>query len=368
MKKTTSLELIKFNEMIGNEDVEISKQAFSKAREKIKPVAFKELIHTATAEPFLYSEEVPRLNGYRIFAIDGTTLEVEPTEENVEYFGLWSQTNACRARGSIMCEVFSEVVIDAKISSLKVGERESAKEHIEYLSQHAQGKELIIFDRGYPGKELISILFDKKIKFLMRLQKSFNAEIDNSKQRDFYVEMKYLKKIYPLRVIKFMLDSGEEEMLITNLEPLEFATEDFKDLYFLRWSIETKYNLLKNCLLIEHFTGKTKVSIEQDFYAAIYLANMAAFAKMESDSIIMKQDSSKSLKYKRKTNQQVLIGILKDKLILMLLCNNKKKREKMFQSIMRQVVRYKTDIRPGRHFKRPVDAHHRRKHSLKGGI
>lgn len=62
--------------------------------------------------------------------------------------------------------------------------------------------------------------------------------------------------------------------------------EDFKELYFKRWGIEIKYDELKNRLEIENFTGATKIAIEQDFYASIYLSNMIELARKDIDETV----------------------------------------------------------------------------------
>ncbi len=277
-------------------------------------------------------------------------------------FGLrGSSEKACRARASVLCEVFDGVLIDTLIASSSTSERELAIKHIEYFSKFSDKKDIIILDRGYPSKAFIKNFIDKDIKFLMRLQKSFNLEIDECTKSDFYVEMQHKRENFKVRVIKFMLDSGEEEILITNLARNAFKMKEFKDLYFLRWSIETKYNTIKSSMLIEQFTGRTPISIEQDFYATMYLTNLVAFAKMESDMSIKQADAEKILKYKHKTNEKMLIGLLKDKLILMLLCSDPNQRQQIFDELITEASRFKTEVRPGRHFDRPKDAHHRRR-------
>ena len=55
------------------------------------------------------------------------------------------------------------------------------------------------------------------------------------------------------------LDSGVTEYLATNLLDNTLSAQDFKDLDCLRWPIESKYNELKNQILISivyimHFT------------------------------------------------------------------------------------------------------------------
>ena len=105
---------------------------------------------------------------------------------------------------------------------------------------------------------------------------------------DQMFELNNKGKIVRLRAIRFTLDSGEEELLITNIEDAELGIQDFKTLYFKRWGIETKFDELKNKLQIQKFTGDTPLSIEQDFYATMFLANMASLIKNEADEMIAK--------------------------------------------------------------------------------
>ena len=81
-----------------------------------------------------------------------------------------------------------------------------------------------------------------------------------------------------LRAIRFMLDSGEEELLITNIDEKRVQTHEFKALYFKRWGIETKFDELKNKLQLQKFTGDTPLSVEQDFYATMYLSKHGFFS------------------------------------------------------------------------------------------
>jgi len=85
LSKSLQIELDKYFEITGEEG-SISQQAFSKARQHIKPEAFKTLFEM-TSEEVVSSGEISRYKGYRIFAIDGSELNVEPTKELIEYFG-----------------------------------------------------------------------------------------------------------------------------------------------------------------------------------------------------------------------------------------------------------------------------------------
>lgn len=145
-----------------------------------------------------------------------------------------------------------------------------------------------------------------------------------------------------------MLHSGVEEVLVTNLFDKSFGIQEFKELYFKRWGIEVKFNELKSRLQIENFTGDTVISVEQDFYASIYLSNMAALAKNEANEEIALNNKDKTLKYDYKVNTNILIGKLKDSMVLMLLEDDPTKRTMMLRRIMQEISQNVVSIRPGR--------------------
>ena len=54
---------------------------------------------------------------------------------------------------------------------------------------------------------------------------------------------------YPIRIAKISIGTNPdgtviEEILATNLSSEEFDIEDLKELYNLRWAVETAYNTL----------------------------------------------------------------------------------------------------------------------------
>ena len=128
----------------------------------------------------------------------------------------------------------------------------------------------------------------------MRVSSQFIKEVNQVQGQDEIVEFKYKRQTYRIRVVKFILDSGIEEILISSLTEQSFTIDDFKQLYFKRWGIEIKYYELKHKLEIENFTGEKPIAIEQDFYASMYLTNMAALAKMASDEQIRERNQEKT--------------------------------------------------------------------------
>jgi hypothetical protein len=114
----------------------------------------------------------------------------------------------------------------------------------------------------------------------------------------------------PVRVLKFRLPGAETETLISSLKDSRYRIKRFKELYFKRWPIETKYDEVKKKLEVENFSGILADNIRQDFYAAVTLGNIAGEGN----------------KWKYHVNVNHEIGVLKDRLILMLLEDDGKKR------------------------------------------
>lgn len=78
-----------------------------------------------------------------------------------------------------------------------------------------------------------------------------------------------------LRMVKVPLSGDREEVLITNLPSETFDCLQIAQLYHMRWGIETAYEILKDRLQIENFTGTKRVLLLQDIYSTIYISNLA---------------------------------------------------------------------------------------------
>ena len=64
--------------------------------------------------------------------------------------------------------------------------------------------------------------------------------------------------VLSIRVVKLTLADGTQEILLTTLrDAAAFPYAVFHGLYAKRWGSETHYDVLKNILEIENFTGKS---------------------------------------------------------------------------------------------------------------
>lgn len=151
-----------------------------------------------------------------------------------------------------------------------------------------------------------------------------------------------------LRSIHLLLEDGSTEYLVTNLMPEQMASEKFSELYRLRWGVESKYRELKNRFEIESFNSIKPVSVLQEFFAAMYLSNLAAIIKQAADSLIT---VSVNNKHNYQSNRSYILNRIKCNIILLLRASGSICR-KIISLIIEEACRVLSIIRPDRKFGR----------------
>lgn len=76
-----------------------------------------------------------------------------------------------------------------------------------------------------------------------------------------------------IRFVKFRLTEDSYEILATSLTENQFSSEELKELYALRWGIETGFRELKYVLGLSAFHSKKENSILQEVYARLIMYN-----------------------------------------------------------------------------------------------
>ena len=368
IKESSQNALERYFGKIG-ENTFMSQQAFSLTRQKIKWQAFLELfIYSVNTHYREYGEDLKRWYGLRVHAIDGSKMSLPNDKQLRDYFGTSGAGNTSpTAQGSLLYDILNDLVVDARIEPMSTDERRLASMHIKQLKEiesFEDWKELILFDRGYPSFELIKELLEAKIHFVMRVRSKFSLSIDELSCGDHRIELKQGEEKFHLRVLKFRLDGGEEETLLTDLQEKKIGIKAFKALYFKRWPIETKYDQVKNKLEIENFSGRLVDNIRQDFYATMILTNLATDFINEAQEKVDESQKVKENKYEYKVNVNHTIGVLKDRLIQTLCEEDSKRRGEMFEEIINLLEKRIIPIRPNRSFprtRRKAKFHHNQK-------
>lgn len=327
----------KFTENI-TETISMTEQSLSEARNKIRWEAFAEL--SGKVGGLAYSGYYETWNGYRLWAIDGTKIALPNIPSLREQFG--NEKGSPMARGSILYDVLNYTIFDAHIEPLAVDERTLAKRHVDALKKGMNdGKDLIISDRGYPSEDMIDYYESNNIKYLMRVRRKFNADVDAVTGNEGFVKIGK----YTVRVIKVILDTEEIEVLLTNLT----ENVDFKGLYFCRWGVEKEYDVLKNALEIENFSGRSETAIKQDFYAHIIASNLLVASYWEAQEIVnAERNENTENKREYKVNVSQSAGILKSYIVRAILAKTGREREQLLVEMHERMARAVVPIRPNR--------------------
>jgi hypothetical protein len=343
----TSLQLDLDDFYEGTGCAHVSKQAFSKARQQLSPV-FVRSFFDFTAETAAKDNTMPNYRGMCLIAIDGSDIALENSAELKETFGCsGSKKDAATALCSIAYGPLDHIIYDCQINSYKKDERDLARLHVKRLDELGLKKSLLLFDRWYPSAEFISFLLEKGFHFVMRARSKWSLDVDNVKTQGT-ITLEHEGRSFSVRVLKIKLPTGETETLLTSLNQKQLPIRNAAELYFRRWAVETSYDMLKSKLQLENFSGKTAVSVKQDFYATMYLANLAACIAAEADEKIAEADEGKRLKYPRRSSSNRTIHFLRKAFILILLEPDSKIRDAMLRRIFDSIAEKPVSIVPNR--------------------
>ena len=150
------------------------------------------------------------------------------------------------------------------------------------------------------------------MKMMILLDKDIVLEINAPKKLRDALRKEYLPVKMKIRFVQVILDNGTVEVLATNILGDEILqTSDFMELYARRWGIETYYDVLKNRLSLENFTGLTALAIKQDFYATVFLANYEAM--LVYDTNLELQEKVEDNKYAQQVNKAQSFNAIKHK-------------------------------------------------------
>ncbi len=325
----------------------VSKQALSKARQGLNPEYVRKFAD-AVAEAHALDKDAPSYHGMRLIAIDGTDIALENSKELREVFGCsGSKNRAATALGSLAYGPLDHAVYDSQIAPYATDERDLAKLHMARLLELGLGGSLLLFDRWYPSREFIAYTLHSGFSFVMRVRKKWNLTVD-AIDREGFLTVSHKGQDYRIRVIKVTLPSGEVETLLTNLSEKQLPIGEAAELYFKRWGIETAYDTLKSKLQMENFSGKTEISVRQDFFATIYLMGFAEICAAEATRAIENADRGKMLKHPRKANLNRTIAKLRRAFWAILLEDDPKLRDDMFQKLCADIALRPEPVRPSR--------------------
>jgi hypothetical protein len=265
-----------------------TKSAFCQARSKMSGQAFVQL-NSQSCNIFYDQSSFRKWKGFRVLGIDGSTLQLPSHESVIEEFGQHSfgpKADALKsmARISYLYDVYNGLVLDAQMGGFSESEAALCWKHLE----HCRSGDMVLFDRYYASYPLIFTLLQRGIDFCFRMKEDWWNVVEKfsgSKKMEDIVVLDLPEKYrgqYPhlpgqvtVRLLKKRGGNGELQVFCTSLLDCKtYSRKSIVNLYHQRWNIEEAYKFIKTRLDVEDWSGKTALSVKQDFFAKTLLLTL----------------------------------------------------------------------------------------------
>jgi len=314
--------------------------AFVQRRDKILPLAFEFLLQEFTSS----CANIKRYKGYRLLANDGSSLNISHDLDDTDtYF-----QNTPDSKGfnllhlNALYDLCSKIYVDAIVQP---GRKENEHKALVDMVDRSRilDKVIIVGDRGFEAYNNLAHIERKGWHYVIRvkdvnsgggilpgLDLPTDGEFDipvsfvlTRKQTnavkarpDIYKNLKkattfdfcdlHDNKFYPMsfRAVRVLLPNGEYESLLTNLDSGEFPPDELREIYRLRWGIETSFRVLKHTVGLANFHAKKREFIAQEIFARLIMYN---FVEIITSQVVISQQADRLYEYKVNFANAVLI-------------------------------------------------------------
>lgn len=313
--------------------------ALCQARQKIDPGLFVHL-HQVMRDDFyeFYGQdgEVLTWRGHRVLAYDGTNLNLPNTPELQKAYSVQRNqhgSESVQALAGVLYDVLNDIAIGAQLGPLQAEKNFLLGD----LWPGTRRGDLIVLDRLFDDYAIIATAKRDQREIVVRCPRnnSFGVvnEFWNSTQTERlvtlplsqtaktrnYVRQRGLAEAVPVRLMKFTLDTGEVEVLLTTLcDRRRYPTAEFKELYHWRWNEETFFDRIKNIFELERFSGFSESVIKQDFFGVIFLATLESILAKGPQSELAEKERQRSNKTQAMVNRVVSYVSLVDRTVQLL--------------------------------------------------
>lgn len=350
--------------------IKVTASAVSQRRAQINPTVFRAVFDNFNTD----CTDSTLFRGYRLLAVDGTAVNLprNPASPSfVQNEGIPNGVNQLHVTPvyDILSRTFADLVIQPEPKKDEIGAL------VEMLERNTfSQKALIIRDRGFESYNLIAHCLEKSnVDFLIRVKQSRSAmrevaklpmmEVDcnigftitttqtNEDKKNGYIYLQVPKKSkagaktrrgrwdfpspYPMRfrICRFLLANGEFETVATSL-PTFVTLEDIKELYHLRWGLETAFRDWKYTMGLVNLHGRSDTFAEQEIYASLTAFN---FASRICREVVIRQP--KDGVYAYKVNFKMAVMLCREFIRISNADGEK---------LIKDIARYTVPIRPGR--------------------
>ena len=283
--------------------------ALCQQRDKVLPDAFAFLFRSFTDK--LLSLDHLRLfrDKYLLLAVDGSDLNIPFNPEDPDtLFQVLDKHPYNKTHLTVLFDLNNGIYHDAFLTPLRIVDERSAFHTM--VGRFPKGSDAIfIADRGFEGFNTFAHLIHSGQRFLIRMKDISSSgilanfcqpdpEFDSSfstiltrkqtsdirNNKDTYTILTNKSSFdflsdntlfYPIsfRVLRFQVRPGVYECIGTNLDPKEFSMMDIKQLYHLRWGVETSFRDLKYTIDLVHLHARKRPCVEQEIWSRLIVYN-----------------------------------------------------------------------------------------------
>lgn len=312
--------------------------AFVQQREKILPEALEFLFHKFTSS----SVNPKYYEGYRMFAVDGSDLSIayNPNDTENHFVATENGKGYNLLHLNAMYDLLSRVYVDAIVQP---GRKENEFQALTDMVDHSDIKEktILLADRGYESYNVFEHIVKKGWNYVIRVKDVNSNGIASGlilpKKKEFDINYSILLtrrqtneiKAHPekykfmpanqkfdylpvgdkgnykinFRLVRFAISEDSYEVIITNLPENKFPPEKIKEMYHMRWGIETSFRELKYAIGLTSFHSKKTAYIIQEIFARLTMYNFCEI--ITTHVVIQKKDR----KYGYQVNFTIAISI-----------------------------------------------------------
>lgn len=239
--------------------------------------------------------ESPGLGGYKglsLYAVDGTCVRVQDTDENYVEFGKPGSPRGPGDAGypqlrlAALMNLSTRLLADARFGPFKTTERELAEELWTKLPDHS----LTILDRGFVNYRVFASLVDAQEErhFMVRMRKDMVVHDPVELPDDSWlVTMRASKTARSAnpnirreisgRVIGYQHPDGESGRFFTTLRDHDaYPADELVELYHDRWEIELAFDELKTHMIErkESLRSKKPDGVAQELWGLLLTYNL----------------------------------------------------------------------------------------------
>lgn len=279
--------------------------AFIQQRDKLLPSALEYMLHQFIA----LFPNMRRYKGYRLLVADGSAVltptnakdvgnfvQNRPSEKGYNVFHLNALYDLCN-------RVYTDALLQNRCEMDENGALAAMVDR-----SCITGDVIVIADRGYESYNNLAHIQRKGWNYLIRIKDIGSSGIlsgidaPQTPKFDISIQRTLTKKIksqldvfrftirkkcdlrdlpqdkfYPmtLRIVRFKISGDAYETVVTNLDKNLFPPDELRNLYNLRWGIETSFRELKYAVGLSAFHSKKMAHITQEVFARLIMYNFS---------------------------------------------------------------------------------------------